>query len=1175
MIDYSINKLERFRQDRQVLPLIKKLVNQTEGTSFEIPTHLLEESEIPFLIQGKVSDDKNLICCLIFNFYFETAINQLSKMVEEFHPWGLYVVIFGNINYGIKERIISSFKGKVNQTILIDIDELDIRLQKFPDLQEKLVEMVNDSNELDKKLRTGQKRDNEGISEQGPKFTGAHFNAGQNDSSSVQSMRLSQVARKLNIEKNTIIEFLESQGFKIDDNPNFKIDVEQQDLLSKEFGNSAFDIEEAKNLSIGRKNEDNDFENGIKTTTTSGSNEKLRDILSVIENRRVILSDYVQDGENILSSFLKKNSWQIPDSENNKILIDTLIRGDLIILKTTNINEDEISLIVRAVGIVISPSKENSSVGVKWLEIDVAIPIPNSENYFKPLVWLKEKELKHVIEGISGKSTDHFNEFTDLINSITVKIPLSIPSIMDSGEFKKLIESKINSNSKFWWLNTKINFEEQVNLDNDYFIYAEIPDDSNTNQISITKGDIVVSSNPKRREINGFFEYLGTNDKEGFRRHRGIYGLKEKISYDELSKTQSFGKLLDNYKNGSLHELGINYFNEIINTTELADSSSLDDNNDWKESPPEIDELYEDDSQIEDSNDSIPFHLDQVENTDRLNREPVAKSICGLLNKQIFSTSLEKSIWKKLLIKILGWLNVHKINWMFFVFSEWVKTNIEVIKKEKESRYAFMIHLQGAWGDGKSTFLNLIESNLDTDERKWIVIKFNAWQHQHITPPWWSFLDQIFIQSLSQLTWYKSFILWLKESRRRLVNMKTIYNLFTFSIVILVGFLIIHFYPSITEFYISDTEKELSIGEKLINLSKVLAAIGTLGGLIYAGARFIAKPLLLKSPQSAKSFMQQVADPMITVKKHFEALVSNIEVSGYRLAIFIDDLDRCNSKFAVELLEGIQTLYKERKVLYIVAGDKNWISECFENHYTDFSNVAIEPGQKLGYLFLEKAFQLSIRLPQITGKVKDKYWQFILDPNNSTNVAKDKEVETKEKPDRSPEETQELKVKFKQRFNKQEYSSPEQIESITEELGVTDTEATDMGLEIMNEDAVDVKHRLLNHSELIEANPRSIKRLANQYNVYRDILFAERREFDPDKLFRWLIIQNVYPLYADFVEKDSKVYEKTNLPEELAGLKDNLHWQKLVMDSKKEKGGKLMIEDIEQFNGAEKEKPTS
>ncbi len=70
-------------------------------------------------------------------------------------------------------------------------------------------------------------------------------------------MRLSQVARKLNIGKNTIIEFLTSQGFAIEDNPNFKIGDEQLRLLSKEFADSALDKEEASSLSIGSKHSEN------------------------------------------------------------------------------------------------------------------------------------------------------------------------------------------------------------------------------------------------------------------------------------------------------------------------------------------------------------------------------------------------------------------------------------------------------------------------------------------------------------------------------------------------------------------------------------------------------------------------------------------------------------------------------------------------------------------------------------------------------------------------------------------------------------------------------------------------------------------------------------------------------------------------------------------------------
>lgn len=76
------------------------------------------------------------------------------------------------------------------------------------------------------------------------------------------------MARKLNIGKNTIIEFLDSQGFKIEDNPNFKINGEQLDLLSKEFADSALDKEEASSLSIGGKHSENviiDAESDVST----------------------------------------------------------------------------------------------------------------------------------------------------------------------------------------------------------------------------------------------------------------------------------------------------------------------------------------------------------------------------------------------------------------------------------------------------------------------------------------------------------------------------------------------------------------------------------------------------------------------------------------------------------------------------------------------------------------------------------------------------------------------------------------------------------------------------------------------------------------------------------------------------------------------------------------------
>lgn len=66
-------------------------------------------------------------------------------------------------------------------------------------------------------------------------------------------MRLSQVARKLNVGRNTIVDFLSAKGHSVDSSPNAKINGEQYDLLAKEFAASASEKEEASHLTIGTK----------------------------------------------------------------------------------------------------------------------------------------------------------------------------------------------------------------------------------------------------------------------------------------------------------------------------------------------------------------------------------------------------------------------------------------------------------------------------------------------------------------------------------------------------------------------------------------------------------------------------------------------------------------------------------------------------------------------------------------------------------------------------------------------------------------------------------------------------------------------------------------------------------------------------------------------------------
>jgi translation initiation factor IF-2 len=76
-------------------------------------------------------------------------------------------------------------------------------------------------------------------------------------------MRLGQVARKLNVGTATIVESLAKRGYEVENNPNFKINMEQVELLNKEFKSSALDKEEASHLSIGKRHEPISMESEI------------------------------------------------------------------------------------------------------------------------------------------------------------------------------------------------------------------------------------------------------------------------------------------------------------------------------------------------------------------------------------------------------------------------------------------------------------------------------------------------------------------------------------------------------------------------------------------------------------------------------------------------------------------------------------------------------------------------------------------------------------------------------------------------------------------------------------------------------------------------------------------------------------------------------------------------
>ncbi|MDF3027038.1 MAG: hypothetical protein K0S23_1345 [Fluviicola sp.] len=714
-------------------------------------------------------------------------------------------------------------------------------------------------------------------------------------------------------------------------------------------------------------------------------------------------------------------------------------------------------------------------------------------------------------------------------------IDLDKTQLIDSenyDESEELINFQLyilESKRSLWWINASIQFyeEEQLKVGSTYdYPIRDKNSQFKNNFKKLEVGDLLIGFDVKgTKRTYGLL--IVVNKSAEFATLKVIFLFREGIERAKLLSDSYFNEssLIKSKWSSPLNTLNANQFTRLLKLNGLSlgefDFLLSDDSlmSYTTKRSGEFDRLPEE-PEIELSNDKIPFHLDVVETIDRLNREPVAKSLARLINEDIF---------------------------------------------DKNPRNSFMVHLQGSWGSGKSTFLNLLEKNLKTDKRNWIVVKYNAWQNQHITPPWWSFIDQIYQQSIRKenANWCSRRSMKWSENKRRILRYTKWQKVIQFGVFLLSVFLLVIYGKSFVEAaanYPSSVKNDPETkGLALDVFAKLIVSIGATVGVIYTMSKFVSTPFFMRNASDAESFVKRSADPMQSIKSHFEGLINNINREKNEVAVFIDDLDRCNKKYTIELLEGIQTLFKEKRVLYVVAGDKDWIATCFEKNYVEFDKV-VSGNQKLGELFLEKAFQLSIRLPQMSESSKKKYWNYILGSNDEEPTAISKRTR------------EDIKQELRSLNQTGRNTDMSQLNELETRYGATEAEVSDVMLEILDENQEDIKHLLTEHHALIEPNPRSIIRLANEYTMYRNILWAERIQFNSDILFRWIILESSYPIIASEIKSNLSSPDPTKMEKLFAEIEDKEKFDKLYFDKESKHGGEMKAEQLANILGINLEK---
>jgi hypothetical protein len=397
---------------------------------------------------------------------------------------------------------------------------------------------------------------------------------------------------------------------------------------------------------------------------------------------------------------------------------------------------------------------------------------------------------------------------------------------------------------------------------------------------------------------------------------------------------------------------------------------------------------------------------------------------------------------------------------------------------------AFMLHIHGRWGSGKSSVLNFLKEKLEREEgfgKPARVVTFNAWENNSRKPPWWPFLSNIYLTLLGDkvrpLPWGKRWRLRLKWWWWRMQA-----DVIPLLLILLVFGLAVF-----------EIGRNADAVDKAV---KIVGAAATASALIYAYGR----SLMFGSQRAAQTYSDLKADPLRRVIGLFNNIVEAVDEP---LVVIIDDLDRCNADFIVDLLEGIQNLFKGKAVTYVAAADRKWICTAFEKRYADFADRIAEPARPLGYLFLEKMFQISAGMPKLTRDLQKRYLGTLTGPGIKSGEVS--EAAKSEARSALAGATTEAQI---QETVKSVEGDPERLRAYREEAAI---KITTPPL------AAATENRLQPLLPLMEANPRAMKRLVNEVAIAQARGLLEGRSVLPEARARWAMITQRWPQFAEYL----------------------------------------------------------
>ena len=501
---------------------------------------------------------------------------------------------------------------------------------------------------------------------------------------------------------------------------------------------------------------------------------------------------------------------------------------------------------------------------------------------------------------------------------------------------------------------------------------------------------------------------------------------------------------------------------------------------------------------------------------------------------------------------------------------DWIHLDRISRKTREPDEAAFILHIDAPWGGGKTTFANhlarflnrkahgvenddpLIEGlrfqdwDQDFQDRRWFTVEFNAWQHEHVSPPWWNFYESIRRQTLRALLfedgrfsrahfttrWFLRGFAWLRFQITELIWRVATPEVRNMLLLVIIGFAFVYWMTS-TDWFASLMNPPKPDGNAT-DFSPMLKAMFSAAGIAATGGAGLAiinafrsglKTVIDSAGKSANSSSLGVADPIQKFRRHFNWYMTQLK---HPVLVVIDDLDRCSPQYVVELVRGLLTIFRSPRVVFVLLGDKDWIETAFAKVHKDMADAHQDTEVSFGGRFAEKAIQLSFLLPEADRTARDVYLKALLGAEIDDEIIG------------TPEDATELKKAFSEvdsllstseTFEEQNKAAERGANIIEQRVASAsaDRQATlrKAGETYLNRAKMQraatarstreeiKRHGLRPLKEALPANPRRIKRIINMVSAYQASAQAiEKVDLGSarwQQLVLWILIMCEYP----------------------------------------------------------------